>query len=388
MHRRFVPSIALGVFALSATLSAQDAPGVTATSIQLGQSCALNGPAAGLGKGMNLGLQVYFDQVNAAGGIDGRTIDLKAINDGYEPDKTSFVTRTLIEKVNAFALIGEVGTPTSKVAVPIAEEHGVPFLAPFTGAEFLRNPYKPWVVNVRASYYQEMERHMQYMVDELGFERIACFYQNDGYGKAGLAGVELALERRGMQLVSTGTYERNTVAITTGLQQVGSGQPQGIVMVGAYKPCAAFIKAAKADPATKDAVFGNLSFVGTNNLLAELGPASEGCVVTQVVPFPWDTSVGIVAEYHEAMNKAGKSSEIGFISLEGYMGAKLFCMTLDAMDGNISREGFIETIHSIGSFDLGGITLEFGPEDHQGMEQVYMTIFTGGEIQPLGHASN
>jgi len=365
------------------TKSNTSAPGVTKTTVQLGQSCALKGPATGLGKSMKAGLDVYFEQINKSGGVDGRTIKLKSINDGYEPEKTEFVTKTLIDKVNAFLLIGEVGTPTSKVAVPICEEKEVPFIAPFTGAEFLRNPYKKWVVNVRASYYQEMERHMEYMVDELGFERIACFYQNDGYGRAGLAGVELALERRGMTLVSTGTYEPDTVAIKTGLDELAAGEPQGIVVVGAYKPCAAFIKAAKQHSGTKDAIFGNLSFVGTMNLLEELGGASEGCVVTQVVPFPWDTSVGIVDEYTTAMKAAGRADEIGFISLEGFMAAKFFCMALDATEEPVTREGFIEAINTVGTFDLGDITLEFGPDDHQGLEEVYMTVFKSGEVQPL-----
>ena len=373
--------IAGGLFVASAAESA-NSPGVTDSTITIGQSCALKGPAAGLGKAMNLGLQTWFDQVNDAGGVAGRQIELKAVNDGYEPEKTEVVTKMLIDKVEAFLLIGEVGTPTSKVAVPIAEEAGVPFIAPFTGAEFLRNPHKPWVVNVRASYYQEMEAHAAYLVDELGYERISCFYQNDGYGQAGLSGIELALERRGMTLASTGTYERNTVAVASGLADVRQGDPQAVVMVGAYQPCAAFIRTAK-DAGMTDVYFGNLSFVGTLNLMEELGDAAEGCVTTQVVPFPWDTEVPLVKEFHASMKAAKQEEAIGFGTLEGFMGGKLFTMTLDQMEGPITRQGFIDTVQEIGTYDLGGVTLTYGEEDHQGMDEVYMTVFRGGEVQPL-----
>lgn len=365
------------------TSSSVKETGVTPTTILLGQACALNGPAAGLGKGIKTGLDAYFATVNAKGGINGRQIELRSINDGYDPKKTGLVTETLIDKVGVFALIGGVGTPTSMVAVPLAEAGEVPYLTPMTGAEFLRSPFKKWVVNLRGSYFAEMERQAQYFVDKLGFERVACFYQNDGYGKAGLAGIEQALERRGMKLCATGNYERNTLAVATGLKEIASTSPQAIVMVGAYTSCAAFIKAAKKTPETQGAIFSNLSFVGTNNLLSELGPDSEGCVVTQVVPFPWDTQNPLVKEYHEVMKAAGKSSEIGFLSLEGYLDAKLFCSVASQVDGELTRESFVDTVTRVGSFDLGGVTLTFGQDDHQGLDDIWMTIFHDGKVEPL-----
>ena len=368
---------------LSLPAGTPDTPGVTDTSVVLGQACALKGPAAGLGRGMRSGLECYFEVANAAGGAGGRQVELKSLNDGYEPKKTELTTRTLIDKVGVFAMIGGVGTPTSKVAVPVCEERETPYVGPFTGAEFLRNPYKRWVVNVRASYYQEMERHAQYLVDELGLERVACFYQDDSYGKAGLSGIELALERRGMELCSTGTYQRNTTAVAAGLESVAAAEPQAVVMVGAYKSCAAFIKAAKADARTQDCVFGNLSFVGTMNLLEELGDAAEGCIVTQVVPFPWDQDVPVVAEYHKAMKAAKRADEIGFISLEGYLVGKFFCQVLDEVEGDLTRASFVDTVGRVRDFDLGGVVLRYGEEDHQGLDEVWMTVYRGGEVQPV-----
>ncbi len=367
------------VIGLTITSTAFSEEGITGDKILLGQSCALKGPAKALGLGMQTGLQVYFDGVNKDGGIHGRTIELKTINDGYEPDKCVKATTMLIDKMKVFALIGGVGTPTAKVAVPICEENEVPFIAPFTGAEFLRNPYKEWVVNFRGSYYQEMERLTQYLVDGQGYKKIACFYQNDGYGKAGLSGIELALKQRGLELCATGTYERNTVAVAGGLDSIAPQEPDAIVMVGAYKACSAFITAAKSNPATADATYCNISFVGTKALINELGAAGEGCVVSQVVPYPWDTSIPVVAEYQKAMKAAGKKSEIGFVSLEGYLSGKFFCTVMENIEGEPTREQFIAKTNEIGTFELGGVTLVFGSDDHQGMDDVFLTIFKGGD---------
>lgn len=375
-------AVALAAAALSTGVIAGDA-GVSSDKILLGQSCALKGPASALGKGMRDGLLAYFNQVNANGGINGRQIELQSINDGYEPEKCTVATNALVDKVGVFALIGGVGTPTAKVAAPIAGAKGVPFVAPFTGAGFLRDSENGHVVNFRASYGQEMERLAQYLVDAKGFERIACFYQNDGYGKVGLAGIEAALEKRGMTLVSTGTYERNTVAVASGLDSVAQGNPQAVVMVGAYTGCASFIKAAKGNPATADAVFCNISFVGTEALSNELGAQGKGVIVSQVVPYPWDTSIPVVAEFHRDMKASGFESEIGFISLEGYLAGKMFAQGLATISGEPTREAFLASFASKGSFDLGGVNLEFGAGDNQGLDQVWLTVLTGNGAEPL-----
>ncbi|CAE7431866.1 unnamed protein product [Symbiodinium necroappetens] len=361
--------------------------GVTDNSVLLGQSCALNGPAEALGTGMQTGLTVAFGVANANGGVDGRTIELKSMNDSYEPDRCEKAVTALIEKAKVFMMIGGVGTPTAKAAVPVCEANEVPFVAPFTGAEFLRNPFKKYVVNLRASYNQEMEALAAYLVDEQGLKNIACFYQNDGYGQAGLAGITKALESRGMSLAGTGTYERNTVAVGQGLSDVAGTNPDAIIMVGAYKPCAEFIKQAKSNDATKSAVFCNISFVGTKALTSELGSLGEGVIISQVVPFPWDTSIPVVKEFHNEMNKAGKSDQIGFVTLEGYLAGKFFVNALDNVEGTPSREAFLASVQNTGTFDLGGFVLEFGPDDHQGSDNVFLTWVNDGKLAPLGNTS-
>ncbi|MDY6950419.1 MAG: ABC transporter substrate-binding protein [Thermodesulfobacteriota bacterium] len=380
MKRVFVVMVLVGLFFCS---SAYAEDGVTSDAIILGQSCALTGPAGDLGTKMRAGLEAYFARANEAGGVKGRKIRLISKDDGYEPDRAIQTTRELIEKDKVFLLIGEVGTPTSKAVVPIVERQKVPFFGPFTGAEFLRNPFKKYVINVRGSYYQEMERLAQYLVDQKGLKKVACFYQNDSYGQAGLNGIKQALERRQMELVATGTYERNTVAIKGGLLNIRKAKPDAVVMVGAYKPCAEFIKLAKK-VGMKEVIYCNISFVGTGSLKKELGAAGEGCIISQVVSFPYDESILLVAEYNDAIKKHQPGAAPGFVSLEGYMVGKLFCMAAEAVKGELTREGLIRAISDTGTFDLGGVVLTYGPNDHQGMDQVFLTVIKGGQIKPLG----
>ncbi len=367
---------------LSASFATAGDNGVTDKQILLGQAAALKGPASALGEGMQAGMQAYFARVNAAGGINGRTIELKTVNDGYEPEKCEAATKMLVEQDKVFALIGYVGTPTAKVAAPIAAAAGVPFIGAFTGAELLRSPHTPTIVNIRASYFQETETMAKLLVEQKGFKKVACFYQNDAFGQAGLAGIEKALKARNIELCAKGTFERNTVAIADALNTIAGSSPDAIVMVGPYKPCAAFIKAARANDATKNAALVNISFVGTTALIGELGGAGDGTIVTQVVPFPWDQSVAVVKDYNEDMNKAGHSGKVDFISLEGYLAAKLFCQVVSKIEGAPTREKFFSTLTGVKNFDLGGVTLTFGSNDNQGMDQVFVTTVQGGKPVP------
>ncbi|MFP4476856.1 MAG: ABC transporter substrate-binding protein [Desulfatibacillaceae bacterium] len=383
---RTIPfALLLAVLFLSPSVLAAD--GVTESEIVLGQSCALEGPVRALGLGMSTGLSAFFAAANRDGGVHGRAIRLISRDDGYEPQQAIANTREFIRDEKVFCLIGEVGTPTSRAVVPLAEQEEVPFFAPFTGAEFLRNPYKEYVVNLRASYYQEMERLAQYLVEEKGFSKIACFYQNDGYGQAGLAGIRRALERRDLELVAGDNYERNTLAVKGAILTIRRARPQAVVMVGAYQPCAEFIKQARR-VGMDDVVYCNISFVGTSALLKELGEAGDGVIISQVVVFPWNRDVPVVAEYHEAMAAYGKSNpdaddRIGFVSLEGYLAGKLFFQVAEAAGKDLTREGFLEAVKSVGTYDLGGIEARFGPGDHQGLDEVFLTVIRDGKIQPL-----
>lgn len=350
----------------------QGAPLTTSGPIILGQSCALSGPAQNLGLEMRAGLLAAFSAINDKGGIHGREITLISRDDGYEPDKAVRNTRALIYDDQVFALIGAVGTPTSKAVAPIVSKAGIPFFGPFTGAEFLRTPFNKYLINVRASYFQEMERLAAYLIDEKKISRIACFYQNDSYGFAGLRGIENALARRKMSLVSTGSYERNTVAVMGALQDIYREKPQAVVLVGAYSACAEFIKLSK-NKISPDLIFCNISFVGTESLKEALGGYGNGVVVSQVVPSPYGTDIPLIGEFKRSMAKYQHDAPLSFTSLEGFIVGKLFGQIALSVKGELKRDSFITTMEQVGLFDLGGLTLRFGPDDHQGMDSIYLT---------------
>jgi ABC-type branched-subunit amino acid transport system substrate-binding protein len=356
--------------------------GVSADKIIFGQAAALDGPATALGQGMREGLLAAFAEANKAGGVKGHKLDLVSVNDGYEPNQSIEATKKLIEGDKVFALVGSVGTPTSAATQPIAAEAGVPFIGPFTGAEILRNPFKPNVINLRASYFQETEEVVERLTKDLGASRIAIMYQDDAYGRAGLAGVKAALDRRKMELVAEGTYERNTTAVKGAIISIKKGNPDAVIMIGAYKPCAEFIKLARQ---TKlNAAFVNISFVGSDALAQELGNAGAGVIVTQVVPFPRDPSVGIVAKYQAALKESAPDAKPGFVSLEGYMVGRLVVAALQKIDGDITRQALLDAVFKGGSFDLDGVKLAFGADKNQGSDKVFLTVLQAdGSFKPV-----
>jgi ABC-type branched-subunit amino acid transport system substrate-binding protein len=371
--RGFAVAAVLGFGAISLMdVAACAEPGVFDDRIVFGQSAAFEGPAAALGLGMREGILASFNEANATGGVNGRKLELVSYDDGYEPEKAIANTKRLINENGVFALVGEVGTPTSNAAQPIATEAGVPFIGPFTGAAFLRNPSFGNVINIRGSYDQETEAWIEHLTTDLGVSRIAILYQDDTFGRAGLSGVSKAMEKRDMKLVAEGTYERNTTAVKTALLAIRKADPEAVVMVGTYKPCAEFIKLAHR--LKLNAIFVNISFVGANALAKELGEDGRGVVVTQVVPFPGDPSLPLVARYQKALKAANPDAQIGFVSLEGYMVGRLIVEALGKVKGPVTRAGLLSTIKESGPFDLGGITLSYGPNDNQGMDQVFLTV--------------
>ena len=369
-HRHCLWILLATLFAFSSTqVLAED--GVSKDKILFGQVAALNGPAQALGQGMREGILAAFEEANRAGGINGRKLELKSVDDGYEPEKTIEATKKIISDDKVFALVGSVGTPTSKAGQPIATAAKVPFIGPFTGAEFLRNPYNRYVVNIRSSYFQETEAWIEHLTKDLGITKIAILYQDDAFGLAGLDGVNKAMAKRNMKLVASGTFKRNTTAVKSALLDIMKGQPQAVVTVGPYKPIAVFIKLARE--LKMDAVFVAISFVGSDSLAEELGNQGAGVIISQVVPFPWDKSLPVVASYQAAIAKANPNSKPGFVSLEGYLVGRLVVDALKRIKGEPSREAFLDAIAEA-SFDLGGVKLNFGPAKNQGSEQVYFTI--------------
>lgn len=372
----------LAAMLISAAPATAAEEGVAADRILFGQSAALSGPAAELGIEMQRGIAAAFAEANAAGGIAGRRLELVSRDDRYEPEAAVANTQALIAEDRVFALIGEVGTPTSAAAEPIARAAGVPFIAPFTGAEFLRDPALTNVVNVRASYFEETETIVERLVADAGASRIAVLFQDDSYGRSGLAGVEQALARRGMTLAGAGAYLRNTTAVKTALLALRGANPDAIIVIGAYLPSAVFTQWARK--LGVGAVVVNISFVGANALAAALGPAGEGVYVTQVVPFPEGDAMPLLAEYRAALRAHDPEAPPGFGSLEGYIAGRLTVEVLRRLGPEPTRKAFLATLAGVGAFDIGGFRLRYGPRDNRGSDQVFLTMIRGdGTIVPV-----
>jgi branched-chain amino acid transport system substrate-binding protein len=354
-----------------------DEVGVSSGSILFGQAAALEGPSSALGRGMRQGILAAFAEINGKGGVHGRTLELISRDDGYDPDRSIVQTVQLIDDDRVFALIGAVGTPTSTVTVPIAKARNVPFIGPFTGAGFLRAPDLQNVVNIRASYGAEAEAWIKHLTEDLHIRSIAIFYQDDSYGRDGLAGVKLALEKRGLELTAESTYERNTKAVGSAVRVLRRAEPEAVVMVGTYAPCAEFIRLARRSGF--DPIFVNISFVGANALAKELGPDGDGVIVSQVVPFPWDASVQVVADYQAAEKALDPALKPDFVSLEGYLSGRLVAAALEMAGPNPTRANMLQIINDVGRFDISGDIITLGQKLQDAPAKVFLTV-----IQPDG----
>ena len=368
-----------------ASVASQQRNGVFDDRILFGQSAAFSGPAQELGVNMRLGIQAAFNEVNANGGVNGRLLELVSLDDAYEPEAAVANTLRLVEEEKVFALIGEVGTPTSRSATPIAAQVGIPFIAPFTGAEFLRDDDWENIVNLRASYYQETEEMVARLTEDLGITRIAVLYQDDSYGRAGYRGVRLALERRDMTPVSIGLYPRNTTAVKAALLDLKQGSPEAVIMIGAYEPVAALVSWARHTGINP--IFLTVSFVGSNALKRQLGPDGAGVYVTQVVPFPTDISLAIVREYKSALSAYDPEAVPGFVSFEGYLAGRLAIEGLQRCGEDVNRACFLDILNNVDDIDIDGFVLRYG-DDNQGSDQVFLTVIgNDGAYHPVSAIS-
>lgn len=361
----------IAVAALAALApAAVTAQGVTPTTIVVGQSAATTGPASELGTEMRAGALAYFNFVNARGGVNGRRIELRTLDDGYEPDRSLANTRRFIETDQAFALFGYVGTPTTIAAMPVFTKAQVPLIGPFTGAEAFRRPFNRYIFNVRASYFAETDKLVD-LLATLRLQRIAVFYQNDTYGKAGLEGVERAARARNMPIAATATVERNSTDVKAAVAALAKVDPQAVVMISAYKSCAAFIKAMKA--AGIHAQFMNVSFVGSRALATELGNEGRGVAISQVVPFPWNIGTPVVKEYQKLLVAETGKDNYSFTSLEGFIAAKVLVEGLRRAGRDLTREKLVTALETMNDYDVGGFSVTYTSADHGGSRYVELT---------------
>jgi len=364
-------------FVLSASASAlgwSDGVQAQGSTIVLGQSAAFSGPAAQLGIQFHQGAKLWFDQLNARGGIAGRSVEIRNLDDGYEPERCVANTQALID-ADVFALFGYIGTPTSLAALPLVRKSQIPFIAPFTGAMGLREPLLRNVFHLRASYNDETALIVRQLTN-LGLKKIAVFYQNDSYGKAGLNGSVLALSKIGLKPVAQATVERNTVNVEDAVKTILAAAPDAVIQISAYKSCAAFIRAARK--AGYGGTFYNVSFVGTQALADELGKDGAGVVVSQVVPSPSSPVRAVSREFLAAIKNGGNKVQANYSSMEGFLAARLFTEGLQREAGkNISRESLIRGLESLGRTQIGGFSVQLSPSSHVASNFVELSMLTG-----------
>lgn len=352
--------------------------------VRVGMTTALTGPARALGIGMKTGIESFFATVNAAGGIHGRTLELVALDDGYEPGRAGPNMRKLCDD-GVMAVLGNAGTPTAAVTAPIANEKRVPLVGAFTGAGLLRKtPPDRYVVNYRASYAQETAEMVRGVVDELGVHprHIGFFTQNDAYGDSGYNGGIAALEALGFTegaKLPHGRYPRNTVFVEDGLSRLMDPREdvRAVIMVGAYRPCGRFIQLARANDF--HALCMNVSFVGSGALANVLGEDRDGVVVTQVVPHP-QGDLPVCEEFRRVLPPERQD----FVALEGFLVAKAFCAGLAIAGPGAGTETWIDAMESGAELDLGlGRAVSLTKDRHQLSDTIWPTVLRNGRFEAL-----
>jgi ABC-type branched-subunit amino acid transport system substrate-binding protein len=371
-------------------------------------SAAFTGPSKGLGVEFYRGASAYFEHVNRSGGVQQRKITIKALDDRYQPSPAVANTIELIRKQDVFLLMGYVGTPTVTRVLPLLkthEEQSVYLFFPFTGAEPLRKPpYDSFVFNFRASYAQETAGLVESFLS-IGHKRIAIFYQIDAYGRSGWSGVRTALARNNLRVAAEATYRRGAAFTESFRPQVDllrKAQPDAVISVGAYAACAGFIRDARG--AGWDVPIANVSFVGSESLLTLLlehgrltgKDYTANLINSQVVPSYHQVSLPAVQEYRDMMTRfaplppeefrsdQGRAFDYSFVSLEGFLSAKLLVEVLRKMGPNLRRENIKAAAESLGEVDLGlDEMVSLRQDKHQASDRVYYTIVQDGRFVAL-----
>ena len=369
--------------AFSPRAQAQNVPGVSEKEIVIGSCAALEGPSRSLGLGTVAGAKAYFSLINDEGGVGGRKLRLITYDDSYDPAKAEPCFQRLIDD-KVFALGFLVGTPTAVKYVPLAEANKIPVIGLFTGAQTLYTPMRRWVVNVRASYFDETREQVDGLWNTLGYKNIGVIYPDDAFGSTVLDGVKEALKAHGGQPVAVASYQRQTGNVAEAVDTVRAANPQAVVVVGPPNTVAPILKQAHSKGWKPQ--FLTVSFVGTDELISEAGADADGMVITQVVPPYYLTDLKGVALYRRTMAKYLPTEQPGFVSLEGFLDAMVMVEGLKHAGKELTREGLVRGIESMHDVDLGfgpQLKLDYSPKDHKGLDHVIPTVIRSGRAVPF-----
>ena len=348
--------------------------------IVLGSSLPKTGIMKELGINLEQGAKAYFNYANENNIIKNKKIKLLTYDDKYEPEITFKNINKLIDNKKVFGLFGFVGTPTIEKILPIIYKTEIPFIAPFTGASFLRDKRYTSIVNFRANYAQEIEKIVSYLHDKKDLRKFAIFYQNDNYGEEVYISLIKALNKRNLELISVGTYKRNTLSIRNAFQEMKDTKPEVIIMIGAYKANTLFINKAQDDDNFKDTIFCNISFGVANTIIKDI-KNTKNLLFTQVVPNYMDKNIPIVKEYHKIMNKYFPNTKYGFISFESFLAAKIVVYSLSQIQGNITKEKFLFNLKNIPTNILNGLDIKY--KNSQLLNKVYLYKYENNKFYEI-----
>jgi ABC-type branched-subunit amino acid transport system substrate-binding protein len=356
--------------------------------IILGMSTALSGPAQSLGIEMKTGIESYFDRINKEGGVHGRLLKFITLDDGYVPEAAIRNMNILIDEENVLAVLGNVGTASAAVTIPIATEKKTLLFALGTGAELVRqHPPNRYVINYRPSYTQETAIMVQEILGSgILPHEIAIFTQNDTFGDDGYMGIIKSLEAAGYDLghqLSHGRYERNTTNVEQALLTILEApiKPKAIIMVGTYAASAKFIRIMKR--VLSDVIYINVSFVASTALKNALGSNGDGVIITQVVPH-FESNLPLTREYLKDLQSYNPEAEPDFLSLEGYIVAQIFIEGLKRAGPNVNKETIIDALLSINNLDIGmGTPIHYTSDNYQGSQKVWLTMIRENQFESL-----
>lgn len=320
------------------------------SQIVLGQSTDLTGPLGELGSAMHQGAQAAFAAVNARGGIQGRSIVLNTLDDQYDVQKGLANVKQLMADPNTFALFNCMGTANVEAMLPLVLESGIPFFAPFTGAQLSRVPQRN-VFNIRASYAEEAEKLVQHL-HTLGIKRIAIAYQANSFGKEVFNATQRSMAKLGLPDGPSATVENNASDAAAAAAKIAQAQPEAVLIGLAGKPAMEFVKSFRA--LRRGTSLYGLSVLGTSANIAALGADGVGMALTQVMPLPTNPVVPVAREFMQAWKAIGAKAEPSHLALEGYINARVFCEALQRAGKNPTRASFIDATWSLRKLDLGG----------------------------------
>jgi ABC-type branched-subunit amino acid transport system substrate-binding protein len=346
--------------------------------IKLGMSNALTGPASQLGQELSKGAFVYFNQLNKLGGIKGQQIDLISLDDGYEPENTVRNTKTLVEQKQVLALINYVGTPTSHAILPILKQTNIPYLMPFTGADFLRTPVVENIFNLRASYLQEAKAQINFLVNKKKFSQIALVIQADEFGLAAQRSFVQTLKEHNLKPVINERFKRNSNDIEKVLIHLKAKPLEAIIFVGTYQPFSHLINLSYEQGLRP--FFSTLSFASSKDVFARLSYPSK-VLVSEVMPEPDQCLWDICQQFIQDMTKAG-FQQLNRLQLEGYLNAYIFSLVAKQCSHILTRSCLMKKFESF-KLKQGGLNISFSSNDHQGLSQVYLSFSAAAKDEQL-----